>query len=301
MKYFRIINNAGESFGVWSFDGKTALRIGVANPMGHPNSHVVVETGKTLFEAMESQLEAFFKLGAPCFLKDMALKPGEYYPRIARPTDQHPSDYPSYPVTKLYEEEMAITKGQLASLVSRLQQICQTIHPSDSTYNAYGHEIRNLLILACTEVEAQWKGILEANCAKNTTTNDYVKLNRAMKLSEYSISLTYYPWLPLFSPFKDWDQSKPTQSLDWYQAYHSVKHDRETNFSKATLIHALNAICASMIMLFAQYGRHLATRARPEIAYFFELVKIPKWCPSESYIYHYDGHASEYSAVNYPF
>ncbi len=301
MKYFRPINNAGESSGVWSFDGKTALRIGVPNPMSSPNSHAIVEDGKTLFDAMENQLKAFFVHGAPCVLKDMPLKPGEYYPRIARPNDQNPNDLPIYPDAVLYEQEIAITKGQLVSLTSRLQQICQTVHPTPSTYNTYGHEIRNLLILACTEVEAQWKGVLEANGSSGRNTNDYAKLKHAMRLNEYSVSLTHYPWLPALQPFKNWDPADPTKSLDWYQAYHNVKHDREAKFSEATLIHAMHAVCASMVMLYAQFGRQLATRWRHEIAYFFELAQTPKFCPTEVYTHPYEGHAIGYTAVNYPF
>lgn len=304
IKYFRPINKDGESFGVWSFDGKTALRIGVPNPMDSPNSHAVVKSGQTLFEAMKCQLKAFFQHGAPCVLKDMALKPGQYYPRIARPTDQHPKDIPNYPEPKPYEHEIAISKGQLVSLMSRLQQICQTIHPTTETFNSYGHEIRNLLILACTEVEAQWKSVLEANAVtpkrKYFTTEDYIKLNNAMHLDEYSVSLTHYPWLEEFSPFKGWNIDNPTTSLNWYDAYNKVKHDREANFSEATLIHALNAVCASMIILFAQFGKQQATRWRHEIAYFFDLVETPKWCPSEVYTYPYEGHASGYSKVNCP-
>lgn len=117
----------------------------------------------------------------PSILQELPLKPGEYYRRIARPSDQHPSDLPFYPKPEIYEQEIAIAKGQLVSLISRLQQICQTIHPTLATYQTYGHEIRNLLILACTEIEAQWKGILKANGAVAEKTNDYVKLKKAMR------------------------------------------------------------------------------------------------------------------------
>lgn len=304
-RYFTPINGDGKSFGVWTFDGKLALRVGVPNPLGHASSHVEIAEGQDLPQAMLAKLKSVFSQGEPCILKDMALKPGEYYHRMARPSEQHPSDSPgSCPEPKNYEHEIAVARGQLVSLVSRLQQICQNVHPSPETFSTYGHEIRNLLILACTEVEAQWKGILEANGRRKNryTTNDYVILNRAMLLDQYVISLPHYPWLPVFRPFKGWGSTgKPTTELSWYSAYNSVKHDREHNFSEAKLVHAIDAVCACMAMLCAQYGKQQATRWRHEIAYFFQLDAAPAWCPSETYVHPYEGYASGYKAVSYPF
>jgi hypothetical protein len=108
-----------------------------------------------------------------------------------------------------------------------------------TNFEAYGHEIRNLLILAATEVEAHWKGVLRANSQRADTTADYVKLLPAMKLNEYAVKLPFYPWLDAVKPFKGWSNSKTTQSLAWYDAYNAVKHDRETEFEKGTLLRAL--------------------------------------------------------------
>lgn len=164
-------------------------------------------------------------------------------------------------------------------------------HSSSAGYNTYGHEIRNLLIVACTEVEAQWKGILQANgyCRNRYTTNDYVILNRAMLLDQYVVSLPHYPWLPPFKPFQGWGSSgKPTEELSWYSAYNRVKHDREQNFSEAKLVHAIDAVCACMIMLFTQYGKH-QQRSGGWIAPPFGVLR--------RYMHPYEGHASGFTAV----
>jgi len=304
MKYFVPINKDGKSLGPWCFDGGVAYAVCHPAPMQHANLHVEVGSGQELFDAMQSKLKAWFKYGEPCVLKDMILKPGTYYRRIARPMWGMKVVSPGIcPGSKSYEYEMAISKGQLVTLMSRLQQICQTVHPVVDNYNAYGHEIRNLLILACTEVEAQWKNVLKANGVvkqdREYNTNDYVKLNNAMRLNEYDVSLTHYPWLKGFQPFKDWAESNPTQSLGWYGAYNRVKHDRENNFHDATLVHAINAVTACMIMLYAQVGKEDATTWRHEIAYFFELMQVPKWCPSEMYVLPSEEHAMD--PVDYPF
>lgn len=58
---------------------------------------------------------------------------------------------------------VAVAVGQPVALTTRLERICEVVHPSNSTFDAFGHEIRNLLILACTEVESQWRDPLELN------------------------------------------------------------------------------------------------------------------------------------------
>ena len=84
--------------------------------------------------------------------------------------------------------------------------------------DTYGHEIRNLLILACTEIEAHWRGILNANRVKKDryTTVDYVSLLDAMRLDKFSVNFPRYPWLRSRRPFEGWTSAAPTQSLRWY-------------------------------------------------------------------------------------
>lgn len=303
------VNANGEACFIWYFDGKSASRVGVPNPESAERTHVKANSKDELLKELAKHFPAFFNNATPHQLKEMKLKPGQYYWRMARPTETKPSESPgNCPEPKLFEYEIARSKGQLVSLIDMLQQICQTIHPTTETYNSYGHEIRNLLILACTEVEAQWKGILEAHNVKPLngkfyTTKDYVKLNKAMRLKDYAISLPHYPWLSEFRPFQSWNGSKATKSLDWYDAYNEVKHDREKNFSKAKLIYAINAVCACMIMLLAQFGRQQVTRYRQEIAHFFEIVQAPTWEAWElyTYPYTYDGITKGYSGISYPF
>jgi len=237
----------------------------------------------------------------------MKLKPGQYYKRMARTSDQHPFNGrgASFPNVKEFEKQIAVSKGQLISLLNRLEDIFQTVHPCDETFLTYGHEIRNLLILACTEVEAQWKGILDVHryeAKSKHTTNDYFKLNDALHLSEYSVTLPFYPWLPKIHPFKEWNKDNPTQSLEWYDAFHKIKHDREEHFDKAQLKHTINAVCACYIMLFAQYGMEIH-KQRHEIPVFFNIVDFPNWCCSEIYThpYKHDHIEFEYSPVFYSF
>ncbi|WP_440131086.1 hypothetical protein, partial [Klebsiella pneumoniae] len=84
---------------------------------------------------------------------------------------------------------------------------------------------RNVLIIAATEVEAQWKGVLKANGKNGKNTSNYVLLADALKLREFSIRLPFYPWLDPIRPFDSWYHSEtPTKKLPWYDDYQAVKH-----------------------------------------------------------------------------
>jgi hypothetical protein len=214
---------------------------------------------------------------------ELKLAPGEYYPRMARATvhnlqnkrGQNPGN----------EQDLTLIevgRGQLVVLKQQLEGIFRTVHPVERNFLAYGHDIRNLLILAATEVEAHWKGVLKANNSSGSSTNDYVKLLPAMKLDEYALRLPYYPWLGPVMPFKNWDRSRSTQSLEWYDAYNAVKHNREEEFERGTLIHTIEAVCACAIMTFAQFG-YTGYTYREEIASFFQLETAPTWSPEETY------------------
>ena len=108
------------------------------------------------------------------------------------------------------------------------------------------------------EVEAGWSAILHANSYSpalgNWRTSDYVKLLVPLHLSEYEVGLTSYPGLPPLAPFAGWDTRHPTQSLAWYYAYNQTKHNRERHFDTGTPRHAIDAVAASAILFFSQFG-----------------------------------------------
>src|SRR5262249_40908617 len=155
------------------------------------------------------------------------------------------------------------------------------VHPAMNNLDAYGGEIRDIIILACTEVEAQWKGVLEANgITPNGSyfkTTDYVKVLPAMRLDQYEVALIRYPRITATTPFMGWDASQPTKSLAWYAAYNEVKHDRETKFEKASLRHAIEAVAACVVMLAAQFG--FEALQRHHLKPVFEFRRRPMWQP----------------------
>jgi hypothetical protein len=180
------------------------------------------------------------------------------------------------------------------------------VHPQGKALDTFGHDIRNLLILACTEVETHWRGVLMANGAAQKgdrlSTLDYVKLNDAMKLGQFAVALPSYPWLPPFRPFDGWGTTgKPTQELAWYDDYNAAKHDRESAFERATLRRVFEAISACVVMIAAQFGLPLGLGKSSELQSFFQMVAVPEWPLSEVYIYPYESPTGEWTAVNFKF
>jgi hypothetical protein len=173
----------------------------------------------------------------------LQLGPGEYYPRMARPSSNRSECSPGYNPDPTARNVRTVNTGQLHALIQKLQRVAKSFNPRRPISTAYGHQIRNIIILACTEVEAQWKNILEANGQRGESRTNYVKLALAMKLGEYRVALPWYPWLDPIAPFENWVPTAPgiKQFLPWYGAYNDIKHDREKNFAQAKLIYALTS------------------------------------------------------------
>lgn len=203
------------------------------------------------------------------------LIPGNYHPRIHKPiitldtitVKLSPSDN-----SWKYEEELSFiyedfypfnekllvsSINQLLILKAMFNDIIINIYPSKENMNTYGYSIKNLLVLACIEVENHFQGILRANSIKNNTshnTADFVKLKNIMHLDRYSVGIPTYPEIDLILPFANWSDENPTKSIKWFDSYNAIKHNGEQNFHKATLINAINAMCAVAILIKAQFG-----------------------------------------------
>jgi hypothetical protein len=156
---------------IWKIDNVSATRIDVdASPIGNHSAG----PGQDILAVLKHRFHG-------SIFDQLLLEPGEYHPCMARPSSSAPNETlgtnPDRSERALHAR--ARSTGQLHALVEQLEQICRVVQPEKRNLDAYGHEIRNVLILACTEVEALWKGVLSANGAKGESTKDYVKfINR---------------------------------------------------------------------------------------------------------------------------
>ncbi len=142
-------------------------------------------------------------------------------------------------------------------LVERLDELLLYIEPSANGLASYSHKTRELLILACTEVENQLNQYLRlAGYGKeeDLTSNDYVKLEPRLYLREFVIALRPYEGIEPLAPFKGWEAARPTKSIPWYDAYNKTKHDRTAHFAAATLANCLAAVAANVALFCARCG-----------------------------------------------
>lgn len=238
--------------------------------------------------------------------------PGTVYKRMFRPLASTGSFDRAIAQDKFTESFVA-----LRILLNKLEELFETVEPTTANLPAYGHKIREILLLGCMEVESSWAAVLKDNgyaSAGHFTTNDYVKLLEPMLLDSYELSLQSYPLVPPFTPFANWDRSNPTQSLGWYDAYNKTKHDREANLHLGSLENAIHSVGAAVVLFYAQFGFRFGPtggdRKGPIISNIFRAISHFDKYPNACYIPSYEvlPNASptptpsfDWQVVNYPF
>lgn len=237
--------------------------------------------------------------------------PGTCFRRIWRPLVCAGTLYKTIDQKKLNDSFVS-----LRMLLSKLVDLFETVEPNTANSSVYGHKIREILLLACMEVESSLSAVLKENgysSAGRLTTNDYVKLFQPMLLDGYELALQSYPDFPPFSPFKGWDAKQPTGSLTWYDAYNKTKHDREDELKLATLGNAVMAVGAAVVVFHAQFGLNFGTgvldQKSPVIRNVFRIVTLDfKKYEREFYIPRVFLQAGtsptpspDWNVINYPF
>jgi hypothetical protein len=272
---------AGQPRQVWHFDGQAATRIGVTNPEGGAGTYFRAEPGEDFLGCIRRQTAWLDPEATEGRFHAMTLGPNEYYPRVARPLAMANESRLWSPVD-IEKVFIANARGQLTLLARKLETICQTVHPSENTLGVYGHEIRNLLILAATEAEMHWRGIIVANGSQShrLNSNEYVKLVEPLKLIDYVITFHDFPDLQPIRPFAGWSNTDPSRSLSWFAAYHGVKHNREAEFERGTLRHTFEAVSACIALLVAQFG---PVALNAELSSLVSLT-VPDWPIEEMYL-----------------
>ncbi|MCX2472785.1 hypothetical protein OQZ33_00435 [Pedobacter sp. MC2016-05] len=189
-------------------------------------------------------------------IQTMASNVGESVKGVWRPALYYYAD--TYQALEVTEADRRLSEQALRVLLEKLDDLFLYIEPDVVSLNTYSHKIRELLILACTEIENFWvhymmlSGI--APIGRNYSTQDYVKLKEKLFLNEFQFTLRSYATLAPITPFVSWSSVNPTTSLGWYDAYNKTKHNRTTHFSSATLSNAISAVVANLILYIVRFS-----------------------------------------------
>lgn len=280
----------------WRFDQKTATKWNVSNAEGGVGTHFEALDNETIWDALRRQTGWLDPAQTGGHFHRMVLRPGEYFPRMARPHAFATQPLLYAPPLDAERAYIANSRSQLTILLRRLETICQTIQPSEKNLEAYGHEIRNLLILASTEVEMHWRGIIFANgeTESRLSSRAYSRLIEPLRLAEYVVAFRDYPDLVPIRPFEGWSKADPTASLPWYDAYNGAKHNRELEFERATLRATFAAVSGCLSLVVAQFG---PTALSAELAQMVT-IETPTWPMKDRYMGLIDG--PEWIAVPHP-
>jgi len=175
------------------------------------------------------------------------------------------------------------------NLLARLTDVFRIVEPHPSNLEVFGHELRHLLILACTEVESAMKAVLVANGIsprpdkkgrrrRDYDVVDFLRLVEPMRLDERALSLIGFAEFPRLVPFGGCRGGAIPQ---WWKDHNKVKHDRENDLPRATMRNVLDALAAVVALVAAQFGS-LASMNAWMIAPPDQ--RHPKWDVAEFYV-----------------
>lgn len=219
-----------------------------------------IMTRHTLTEIKTGTLEDWIKkLFGATNIANLQLPEGNVVDSVWRPGLYYFTDCDQ--ALSITESEKRNAEQAIMLLIERLEEIFLYIHPDTDGLKSYGHKTRELLILACTEVENFWQYYLRKAglTVSRPSTRDYIKLLTKLHLKEYQFTLDAYPAIPPLCPFSTWTTGNPTKSLSWYNAYNETKHDRDTNFHKSTLLACIEAVAANLVMYSIRFSPHQLT------------------------------------------
>jgi hypothetical protein len=266
---------------IWVVGKGNAHVLGIVEPQQHRGTWASLAEGQDPQEAIATVLAATTE-GRPWTLSRLNLPPGRYFARMARPDHQNPGIFPSPFPLSTPPHAVASASTQVSILADSLRRCFQVVTPTQANFRVFGAEIRNILLLAATEFEAQCRAILKANeyvapqPDRPWNTRDYCKLEAALRLQDYAIAFPEYPWLDPIAPFRGWDTGAPTKSLAWYDAYNAAKHDREDSADRATLECALASVASVVVIGLAQFGISYLRDAE-RWRHLFEVYEYPQW------------------------
>lgn len=266
---------------LWRFTDPTATRFGLTNTEAGAGTYYAANQGETIWARLRRSTPWLEGLEGSGPFQRMIRGPGEFHPRVARPIALMVKETLWLPDVAKEQRYLTSAQNQLGSLIDDLRVNCRVVQPSASTLSVYVHEIRNLLILAATEVEMHWRGILTANgSTAKFNTNEFVKLGVPLGLRDYAVHFHPCPDIDAIKPFVGWDVLNPSNSLPCFAAYHGVKHNRKHEFDQATLANGFAAVAACAVMLVAQFGQDGLTL---ELTGFLS-VEPPAWPIEEMYL-----------------
>lgn len=219
------------------------------------------------------------------------------YYRIYRSNKKNQDEY-------VLDNRYCNIRGDLIRYYNLLQgevlSLFNYIELDEDNFDTFSLKNYQILINICIEVENNLKGIISANTyiyskKQDLTMEDYKKLEKYLKLSEYELEIKGIK----LKPFEGFNDKKPF----WYTVYNDIKHNRTTKIKEATLKNVVNALAGLYVLIYAQFGTYsVCTSNRfltvAELDYgaangenvisIFTITKFPLWNEKEEYDFNWN-------------
>ena len=175
-------------------------------------------------------------------------------------------------------------------LYEKLVEFGRIVDLAPGNLEVHGNATRDLLVLACFEVEALFKLLIyEDFQTARGNISVYWRVSESAKLPDYSVSFRDMHSIGPLTPFSGWGNGETKYvPLPWYQSYNSIKHNSIEGNGPATLANILEAIAECYVLLsalnmptFQQQGNN--KRLMDTFRGSFEMVSAAQWTAGEHY------------------
>lgn len=137
------------------------------------------------------------------------------------------------------------------------EKLARYIEFSSDNFTTYSIEMAHLLLTAASEVDV----VAKILCKRHGSSS---KAKKAKKIHEYrkvlKRALPNIQRMNIVIPryglsLQPWEQWGSNENPNWWTAYNKVKHHRSTDFHRANLLYALNAVAGLFVMLLYLYKK----------------------------------------------
>jgi hypothetical protein len=141
----------------------------------------------------------------------------------------------------------------LLAIERDLDELSRYVEFDKKNFDCFSIEIARILLASGAEVDVVCKQICRAVDAKS----------RAASINQYRSKIKpAYPRIPQFEvllprfglPLTPWDEWKKDDGVPlWWTAYNKIKHQRDSEYHRANLKNALNAVAGLFVMVLHLY------------------------------------------------
>jgi len=137
------------------------------------------------------------------------------------------------------------------ALEEDLVELARYVEFSERNFQAFSTEMARLLLAASSEVDV----VMKLRCQQLGEAAANMRDYRGVLRDQEPVLAGMRAFIPRYGlVLTPWENWRRDESPDWWLDYNSVKHQRNTEFTKANLKNVLNAMAGLSLLLLAYYA-----------------------------------------------